>query len=98
MMVTIVIGSIPMGKLNSLARYLSFRQGTTFCQPVDNMPIAIPGNKIHVAVNIVNILQQHMFNMAHGFDKYFPVHRAQKSQAANRIADRNLIGGLLLGF
>jgi hypothetical protein len=60
------------------------------------MAIAIAGGKIHPAIDAARILAQRLFDDAHGLDELAPVQRAEQPQTADAVADRDLIGSLLL--
>ena len=62
------------------------------------MPVVIPRGEIHLPVYAFGILAQLLFDAAHRLDKFTPIHRTQKTQTADAIADRNLICRLALRF
>ncbi len=62
------------------------------------MPVAVTGREVHTAIRVWRVLAQRLLDAAHGLDEYAPVHRAQRAQAPDRVADRNLVCRLLLGF
>ena len=68
-----------------------------FRHMLDDMAVAVAAGEIHRRVGRRRILAQGMFDHAHGLDELAPVHRAEKAQAANAVADGDLVGGLLLG-
>ena len=78
------------------ARHLAFGQWAALRHPLRRMAVAITGSEIHPAIGASRILAQRLLDDAHGLDELAPVRRAQKPQAADAVADRDLIGGLLL--
>ena len=60
------------------------------------MAIAIAGGKIHPAIGSARILSQRVLDDTLGLDECAPVRRAENPQTADAVADRDLIGGLLL--
>ena len=85
-------------KLERYLRHLGFGQPAVFRGLFDDMAVAIAGCKIHPAVDSARIRTQSLFDDAHRFDEFAPVHRSQKTQAGNAVADRDLSGCLLLNF
>ncbi len=64
----------------------------------DHVPAGVAGGEIGLGIHAGRIAAQGLLDKAHGFDEFAPVHRFEKSQAANAIADRHLVGRLLLIF
>ena len=62
------------------------------------MAIVVSGRKIHFAVDAAGIRAQFLFNQTHRFNELAPVHCRQKAETGDAIADRDLRGGLALGF
>ncbi len=62
----------------------------------DHVTVAVACRKIHFAVYSAGIFAQRLLDHAHGLDELAPVHGTEKSEAADGIADRHLVGGLLL--
>ena len=85
-------------ELDRLARHVAFRQAASFRDLLDDVPVPVAGREIHPAVEPARILPQLVLDDAHRFDELAPVHRPQEAQAADRVADRNLVAGLLLRF
>src|SRR5438552_3556480 len=85
-------------QLNCLACHVGFRQPAALGDSFQHMTVAIAGGKIHPAVSSAGILTQHAVDDAHGLDELAPVGRPEKSETADAVAYRNLIGGLLLVF
>ena len=63
-----------------------------------HMAVAITGDKIHPPINAARILAQRLFNQADRFHELAPVHRTQKTQTGDAVADRDLSRGLPLAF
>ncbi len=83
-------------QLDRLARHLAFGQVAPFGDLLDDVPVAIAGREVHPAVEPARILPQLLLDDAHRFDELAPVHRSQKAKAADGVADRDLVAGLLL--
>ena len=60
------------------------------------MPVAIARREIHLRIGVARIVAKRVFDHAHRLDEFAPVHRRQVTQATDAVADRYLIGGLLL--
>ena len=58
--------------------------------------ISIARRKIHVGIHFSRIAAQCVLDGALCLDKLAPIHRRQESQTADAVADRHLIGGLVL--
>ncbi len=65
---------------------------------LDDVAVAVAGREVHPAVEPARILAQRLLDDAHRLDELAPVHRAQEAQAADAVADRDLVAGLLLVF
>ena len=65
---------------------------------LDRMAIAIAGEKIHFPVNPGGVEAQRLLDLAHGLDELAPVQGAQETQAVDGMADRDLVGGLVLAL
>src|SRR5438046_6025490 len=61
-----------------------------------DMAVAIASAEIHPAVGSARIFTQRLLDDAHRFDELPPIHGQKEPQAADAVADGNLIGGLLL--
>ena len=62
------------------------------------MAVTIASGEIHPAVRSARVFAQDLLDHAHALDELSPVHRAEKSQAADGVTDGNLVAGLLLSF
>ena len=87
-----------MRELDRLARHLGFGQCAHPRRSFDDVTIAVAGGEIHLAVDAAGILAQLLLDRAHRLDEFAPVHRLQEAQAADAVADRHLVGRLLLVF
>ena len=85
-------------ELHGLSRHVGFAESRVLRDPFDLMAIVISGGKSHPAVNIGGVLTQLLFDDAHRLDEFAPVDRAQAAKTADAVADRHLVGGLLLRF
>ncbi|EGF32457.1 hypothetical protein IMCC9480_2462 [Oxalobacteraceae bacterium IMCC9480] len=75
---------------------LLFGQRGAAGQLLDDVAIAVARGKVHRPISLMGILLQRFFDGAERLDKITPVHRTQKTQAADAIADRDLVARLLL--
>ncbi len=94
--VAVILGCGLAGQLDRFAGHLAFGSPAALGDLLHYVTVAIPGGKIHLAVDSARILTQYLLDNAHRLDELAPVHRPQKSEAADAVADGNLIGGLLL--
>ncbi len=78
------------------AGHLALGQATLLRYPLRCMTVAIAGGKIHPAIDAVRIFKQRLLDDAHGLDEIAPVQRAENPQAADTVADGDLLRGLLL--
>ena len=83
-------------KLDRTSSDLSFSKGTPLRNFFNRMTITVATGKIHLGVGIIRIFAQCLLDNTHAFDEIAPIHRTQKAQAANAVADRNLVGSLKL--
>lgn len=63
-----------------------------------DMAIGVAGAEIHLRIDAHGVVAQPLFDHAHIFDKGAPIHRGEKAQAANAVADGDLVGRLLLSL
>src|SRR5207344_2931585 len=89
-------GRIFVRELDRLPRDFAFGQPAALGDLLDDVPIAVARPEIHPGVDSAGILAQLLFDRAHRLDEIAPVHRAQETEAADRIADRDLHARLLL--
>ena len=78
------------------ARHLAFGDAAALRNLLHHVAVAVTGGKIHLAIDVPRVLAQGLLDNAHRLDELAPVHRAQETEAADAVAHRNLIGGLLL--
>ena len=71
---------------------------TTPCQPLHRVAIAVTAGEVHGGVDACRILAQGRFDQARVLHEVAPVDRRQRTQASDRVADRHLLGSLLLRF
>ena len=81
---------------NGLACDLTLGQRAPLRYPLRCVAVAIAGAKIHAAIDAARIREQCLFDDAQGLDERAPVDRAQHSEAADAVADGDLIRSLLL--
>ena len=62
----------------------------------DAMAVTVTAGEIHAGIGLARVGTQGLFDQAHGLNELAPVHGAEESQAADAVADRHLIGRLLL--
>ena len=65
---------------------------------LDHVPVAVARGEIHARVDAGRVLAQRLLDDAQRLDELAPVHRAEEAQAADAVADRDLVGGLLLAL
>ena len=65
---------------------------------LDRVAIQVARGEIHRRVDARRILAQHLVDHADRLDELAPVGRSQKAEAADAVADRDLVGGLPLAF
>ena len=59
------------------------------------MAVMVAGGEIHLAVGVAGVAAQRLLDPAHGLDEFAPVHGAEETQAADAVADGDLVGRLL---
>ena len=91
-------GGAVVRQLDRFARDVAFRELAFLRDLFNGVPVSIARGEIHRAVDAGRIFAQLEFDRAHGFDERAPVDRAEKTQAADAVADRDLAGGLALRF
>ena len=70
----------------------------------DSVAISVARREIHFAIDVrvgrfaTRVIAQGLFDHAESFDKLPPIHRRQETQTADAIAERDLIGCLLLAL
>ena len=62
--------------------------------PFDHPPVAIAGSKVHLGIAVVGGPAQRLVHDAHELDEGAPIDGGEETQAADRVADRDLVGGL----
>jgi hypothetical protein len=87
-----------MGQLDRLARHIDLGELARFRDLLDHVPVVVAGREIHRAVEAARIFPQFALDEAHCFDELAPVHRPEEAKAADGVADRDLVAGLLLRF
>ena len=63
----------------------------------NDVAVAVSRGEVHKGVNAFGVIVERVFDHAHGLDKDSPVGGAEQTQASNRVANADLIGGLTLG-
>ena len=84
------------GELDRAPGHLGLRERAPLRDFFDRMAIAVAAGKVHPRVGTGGIVAQGSLDNTHGFDELAPIQCAQEAQAADAVADRNLVGGLLL--
>ncbi len=85
-----------LGLREGLARHVELRRGAALRDLLDRVPVAVAAGEVHRGIH--GILAQRTLDHAHGLDELAPVGRPQQAQAADAVAHRHLVGGLLLGL
>src|SRR5579885_612809 len=78
------------------ARNFPLLHGTAPGQLLNHMPVSIACGEVHPFVDLGWILAQYMLDSAVRLNERRPIHSTEKSQAADTVANRHLIGRLLL--
>ncbi len=94
----LIVGVGALGELQCRVGHFVFRTAAVFRNRLDHVPVTIARGEIHLRVGAARIAAQHAFDRAQGFDEIAPIDDAQRAQAADAVAHRHLIGGLLLVF
>src|SRR5262245_30507995 len=81
---------------DSVGRHLQFIRVTVSADEFYPVTIIITCAKIHVPINARPVRAQRLLDDTLALDKLPPIHRIQKTQAADRIPDGHLRGGLVL--
>src|SRR3989338_1719336 len=95
-LITVVMGSARAGKLNRLARYLALGELAALRYLFHDVAVEVTGWEIHLAINSSRVLTQCPLDVTHRLHERTPVHRVKEAEAANAVAHRDLISGLLL--
>ena len=90
------LGRALLRQVKGVARHLRFGIAAVFRDFLHHMSVTIPAGKIHPAVNPARIIPQDLLDSAHRFHELAPVHRPQKAETADAVADGHLVSGLLL--
>ncbi len=96
--VTLVVQRCRLRQLQHARGHRVFAGAAAPRQQLDAVPVAVAGLEIHLRVGAMRIAAQMRLDHAQLFDEIAPVHRRQQTQAGDAVADRDLIGGLLLAF
>ena len=91
-----VPGRALAGKQDRLSRHIGFVQSALLRDLLDDMAVSVAGGEIHPPVGSPRVLAQRLVDGAHRLDECAPVHRSQEPEAADAVADGNLVGRLLL--
>ena len=87
-----------IGKCDGLAGDFGFGQRRTFADLFDHVAVMVTRRKIHGRVDTAGIGAQDRLDHAHLLDELAPLHGPQKTQAADAVGDRYLVGCLLLAL
>ncbi|KAF5056936.1 hypothetical protein DSECCO2_362080 [anaerobic digester metagenome] len=79
------------GQFQRPARHLGFGVWAFFCRLFNKVAIAVAGGKIHPAVDGNRVLPKNALDRAQGLDKIVPVRGVQGAQAADAVADGDLV-------
>ena len=85
-----------LSKQDCLTRDRAFNQRTVFRDLLHRAAVVVARGEFHPAVNSGGILAQDLLDRAQALHEIAPVGRPQDAQAADAVADGNLIGRLLL--
>ena len=62
---------------------------------LDDMAVMVARGEIHLAVSVRGVAAQRLLDPAHGLNEFAPVHGAEETQAADAVADGDLVSRLL---
>ena len=85
-------------QINRQRRDFYFSFFAVACDTFDGVAVKIARRKIHFWINPGRVGAQDFFHRALLLDEIPPVHRVEKTQAADAVADRDLHRGLILAF
>ena len=86
------------GEAHGVAGYLDLGLIAVPRDALDDVPVLVARREIHPPVEPARVGAQCRLDPARRLDELAPVHRSEEPQAADRVADRDLCGGLHLGF
>ncbi|MNH31215.1 hypothetical protein D3C79_915540 [compost metagenome] len=89
-------GTCCLGQFDGRARHRDFAECAMARQALDAVPVVVTAGEVHGGVNGRRVAVQRLFDMAQVFDERLPVDGRQQAQAADAVADRHLVDGLLL--
>ena len=92
------LGRRGRGQVQRLVGHVLLAEAASSGDRLDGVAIAVPGREIHLPVEAAWVAAQGLLDEAHLLDEIPPVHDPQQAQAADAVADGDLIGGLLLVF
>src|SRR6185436_13013454 len=75
---------------------LTLRQPAPLRDAFDRLAITVARCEIHLRVRAGRVGPQHLVDLAHGFDEAAPVDGREETQTADGVADRYLVGRLVL--
>ena len=87
-----------LGVLDRLAGHVVLRPAAPLGDLLDGMAVTVASGEVHFGVEMRRILAQRLLDQAMLFDKFTPIVRAEKPEAGDAVAHRNLVGGLRLTF
>jgi hypothetical protein len=85
-----------LGQTDRLARHLALRERAASRDGLHGAAVMVPRGGVHPWVDAGGILAQGLLDRAHALHELAPVHRIEDAQAADAVADGNLVGRLLL--
>jgi len=83
-------------QLDGPSSHRVFGQAAGLGHFLDHMAVAVPAGEIHDDIGGPRVRSQDPLGHAHGLDEFAPVQGSQQTQAANTVADGDLVGRLLL--
>ncbi len=82
------------GEAERQLRHLRFGPRAASCDALDDHPVTVARAEIHRGVRAPRVRAQQPVDHAHRFDEIAPVDGRQEPQAADRVAERHLVGRL----
>ena len=85
-----------LGQTDRLACHFALRQRAASRDGLHGAAVVVPCGGVHPWVDAGGVLAQGLLDRAHALHELAPVHRIEDAQAADAVADGNLVGRLLL--
>ena len=84
------------GQIDCRRGHLGLGQRAGARQPLDRVAVGVAGREVHVDVDVDGVALQRLLDHRQRLDELAPIHGPQGAQAADAVAHRDLVGGLVL--